>query len=573
MTLLARGDCEGAIESLRADANQDPAGAGYYLALCLIQNDGSVLDVQSLLRRAAASGNVRAQYTLGLLDTRSGDQIAGRVAIAGAARKGHLMARRWLQPMASPPVVRKAGPTELLKRIRDHGDSMAAAGRLDLLEYAINADDEVAANRIMDQQSAASSALRKSLALAIIRRMEALSSRLISVLSPDDLVIAAHGFEVPLLLALRAESPKTVRLLLARGVPLDTDSARYVYDKNSPRMTSVLEDHSEPVEVVVRYLRSLVRSDSSSCLFSLATRSGQEAVLRGLIGQSASLWRTGCNGPLEIAYWTMAPGMLELLLELDPPLPARERLLMHAIRRDDAAMVSRVLDTGLGLDRIVAEAALRSAVHADEEVGKAMLAMMMGPGGHEELLFLRENDRGRTLFMDSLRYGNLGLASVLADGDSLTADALGRSPLWYVATFGGADLVAAFEDNGEAAHLADQRGHTPLIRATLRGRADMVAALLELGSDIDHRTSEGNTALMIAAAGNAELSGMLLRSGADHRLRNVHSATALMIAAAHDCAGCTRALLSAGANPGRKNARGQRARDLTTDPAIRRLLD
>jgi hypothetical protein len=68
MTLLARGDCEGAIESLRADANQDPAGAGYYLALCLIQNDGSVLDVQSLLRRAAASGNVRAQYTLGLLD-------------------------------------------------------------------------------------------------------------------------------------------------------------------------------------------------------------------------------------------------------------------------------------------------------------------------------------------------------------------------------------------------------------------------------------------------------------------------------------------------------------------------
>ncbi|MCB1693871.1 MAG: ankyrin repeat domain-containing protein, partial [Pseudomonadales bacterium] len=116
------------------------------------------------------------------------------------------------------------------------------------------------------------------------------------------------------------------------------------------------------------------------------------------------------------------------------------------------------------------------------------------------------------------------------------------------------------------------RGYTPLLLAVAGLRIETARAALELGANVEHRSREGNTALIIAASRSAPLVEILLSHGADPEARNDASNTALMIAAHADCLPCVRSLLDAGAKPGRRNSQGKQARDLTTDPVVLKLL-
>ena len=65
-------------------------------------------------------------------------------------------------------------------------------------------------------------------------------------------------------------------------------------------------------------------------------------------------------------------------------------------------------------------------------------------------------------------------------------------------------------------------GPTPLVIAE---------ELIKKGADVNARSSEGITALMVAAGhNNAPIIGLLLRSGADHALKSSAGKTALDIA-------------------------------------------
>ena len=110
--------------------------------------------------------------------------------------------------------------------------------------------------------------------------------------------------------------------------------------------------------------------------------------------------------------------------------------------------------------------------------------------------------------------------------------------------------------------LFEAFGATALVIAAATGRADAVKALLEAGADVDAKTSDGTTALIVAAygmfktppetpkaaarGGHADTVKALLEAGADVDAKTSNGTTALIAAA--DFADAVKMLLEAGAD-------------------------
>ncbi len=121
-------------------------------------------------------------------------------------------------------------------------------------------------------------------------------------------------------------------------------------------------------------------------------------------------------------------------------------------------------------------------------------------------------------------------------------------------------------------------GLSPLALALSEGKRWAAAALIELGADVNERIGEfGVTPLMLLAAqdeafarlkrvaggpGVTELAAMLVERGADVDARSTEGMTALMIAAANDNGAMLGFLLSRNADPTIRNRRGETALDL-----------
>ncbi len=93
--------------------------------------------------------------------------------------------------------------------------------------------------------------------------------------------------------------------------------------------------------------------------------------------------------------------------------------------------------------------------------------------------------------------------------------------------------------------------------AVISGDVETVRALLDAGADVEARTEDGHTALMLAAAGSHEgIVRMLLDAGADVNARDEKGWTALMWPAFLGHEGIVRALLDAGADVNARDNEG-----------------
>lgn len=104
------------------------------------------------------------------------------------------------------------------------------------------------------------------------------------------------------------------------------------------------------------------------------------------------------------------------------------------------------------------------------------------------------------------------------------ANAVGETPLMMAALRARVDAMKALIARGAA---VNRSGWTPLHYAASSPSAAPVQLLLEQGAQVDARSPNGNTALMLAARyGSEESVALLLAKGADRNLRNDRQQTA-----------------------------------------------
>lgn len=135
--------------------------------------------------------------------------------------------------------------------------------------------------------------------------------------------------------------------------------------------------------------------------------------------------------------------------------------------------------------------------------------------------------RGRVALFTAVREGSLQALEVLLDAPQVDVNALnadGETPLMLAAIRGSLPAVQALVKRGAA---INRKGWTPLHYACSGPDNGVAAFLIANGAELNARSDNGTTPLMMAARyGNGDLVPLLLKAGAEPRAANEQELTA-----------------------------------------------
>ncbi len=236
--------------------------------------------------------------------------------------------------------------------------------------------------------------------------------------------------------------------------------------------------------------------------------------------------------------------------------------LVDAVRRGDADAVRALLDSGADVDSSTPDGttALLWAVNTDQPelvgllleagadvqitnrygVGAASLAAENGSAAILELLLEagvyvdQALPGGETLLMTAARTGEPEtLRALLSHGADPNVREMsgGQTALMWAAANNNADAIQVLAENGADVNAKTNNpsqgrdrtfayvsptGFSPLMFAVRAGHMDVTRVLLDAGADVNDALSDGQSALVVAAANaNWELAAYLLDNGAD----------------------------------------------------------
>ena len=233
-----------------------------------------------------------------------------------------------------------------------------------------------------------------------------------------------------------------------------------------------------------------------------AVRSGDVAAVRALLDQTADVDARAVDGATAL-HWAVHEQRLpivELLLDAGADVTAMNRYGVHpaslAAENGDAATLERLLDAGVDPDTTMpgGETLLMTAARTgDPDTVRVLLAHGADPNARESL-------RGQTALMWAAAGNNAAVIHVLAEQ--------------------GADLHARTDNPspspGRTFSSTPVTGFTPLLFAVRGGHLEAVQVLLDAGADVNDTVSDGQSALVVAAANaNWELAAYLLDRRAD----------------------------------------------------------
>jgi uncharacterized protein len=142
------------------------------------------------------------------------------------------------------------------------------------------------------------------------------------------------------------------------------------------------------------------------------------------------------------------------------------------------------------------------------------------------------DSRGRTALFTAVREGSQRALEALLVTPQLNIDALnadGETPLMVAAIRGSLPAVQALVKRGAA---VNREGWTPLHYACSGPDNGVAAFLIAQGADLNARSENGTTPLMMAARyGAGDLVPLLLKAGAEPRAANEQELTAADFAA------------------------------------------
>ena len=161
-------------------------------------------------------------------------------------------------------------------------------------------------------------------------------------------------------------------------------------------------------------------------------------------------------------------------------------------------------------------------------------------------------------FSVTLELGNLSQARAWLDEglDPNFEGALIGTGLMIGAWEGNIPLMELYVERGADLHRINRHGETALMLAAWKGQRAAMQWLLERGAEPNrsNRAEREWTALHYAVfAGHAGLTEHLLAAGADVNARSTNGSTVVMMAAREGHEAIARRLLAAGANPAMKN--------------------
>ena len=270
--------------------------------------------------------------------------------------------------------------------------------------------------------------------------------------------------------------------------------------------------------------------------------------------------RTDAETPLLLASTLgMASAVTALLkagASVDEPDPRGRSPLMRAAAFGHSQLADILIAAGadLNLQDASGATALTYALKNCKTVTAAVLLK-------HNALRLSDNDGNSPLHLAARYCHDHGLIATLAPlQDVNSADATGRTALWYAAALGDAGTVGILLNQQARSDIADIDGLTPLHAAASRGQAAVIESLLVQRADASATTIDGNTPLMLAAAAKCSACITALapqKNGIN--AANRFGDTALIFATRVADAKAVRVLMGAGADPLARNGRRETA--------------
>ena len=233
-----------------------------------------------------------------------------------------------------------------------------------------------------------------------------------------------------------------------------------------------------------------------------AARSGDVAAVRALLDQTVDVDARAADGATAL-HWAVHEqrlAIVDLLLDAGADVTAMNRYGVRpaslAAENGNAAILERLLNAGVDPDTTMSGGetlVMTAARTGDPDTVRVLLARGADPNA-------RESRRGQTALMWAAAGNNAAAIHVLAEQ--------------------GADLHARTDNPspspGRTFSSAPATGFTPLLFAVRGGHRNAVQVLLDAGADVNDTVSDGQSALVVAAANaNWEMAAYLLDRGAD----------------------------------------------------------
>lgn len=321
---------------------------------------------------------------------------------------------------------------------------------------------------------------------------------------------------------------------------------------------------------------------------SLAAGHGHAVIVRALAARGAKVnHRSNGKTPLsEAVYWQQLE-CVRTLIELGcnvnakPPSPIHPGLIWDAVHTCQLDIVRLLLDAGVKPYLAAAKRLRpveRSTKYSYSETMDVLLSAMHDPKKRRATL---KRCLRNAIYNDSLGRVRYLLERVPDLYDE--PDAFGEHPIEAASARGNPEILRFLLSRGPCTLEGGQRQQgweqTPLMSAVLTGRLEAVRVLVEAGANVRAKKSGlGYTPIMFAcylttSTEYPQIVDLLLDYGADLDARTNDGRTALMMAVQDGLYGVVDALLRRGADLSARNRQGRDVFDLAQERGHPRLLE